>query len=305
MFKRKEKVIRHLPFFGKENLTSYLMSAPYMLIFITFNVLPILISIVLSFTYFNMLQSPSFIGIENYLNLLTNDDLFITGLKNTIIMAVCIGPGGYILSFLIAWLINEMQGALRTIMIFLFYAPSISSNVYFIWTYLFSSDSYGLVNGVMLDAGFINEPIRWFQNPSYMMVLVVCVALWTSFGTGFLTFAAGLKGVSRTYYEAAMVDGVTNRWQELYYITLPIMRPQLLFGAIMSISGGFGVGAICNALCGFPSTQYAVHTIMNHLEDYGGSRYEMGYACAIAVILTLLIVGMNYIIRKLIERVGE
>lgn len=305
MSKNKVYTGKRIRFFGRENLTSYAMSLPYLVIFITFNILPILIAVLLSFTYFNMLQAPSWIGADNFINLLTNDDLFLTGLRNTIIMAVCIGPGGYILSYLMAWLINEMQGAMRTVMTFLFYAPSISGNVYFIWTVFFSSDSYGYFNGILLDLGAIQEPIRWFQNPSYMMALVVIVALWTSFGTGFLTFVAGLKGVPRHLYEAAMVDGVTNRWQELWYITLPYMRPQLLFGAVMSISGAFTVGAICTALCGFPSTQYAVHTIMNHLEDYGGTRYEMGYACAIAVVLTLLIIGMNFIIRKLLDKVGE
>lgn len=304
---KKEKVYRgkQIRFFGKENLLSYGMSLPYLIIFITFNILPIFIAVLLSFTYFNMLQPPTFNGMENYINLLTNDDLFLTGLRNTLIMAVCIGPGGYILSYLMAWLINEMQGWLRTVMTFLFYAPSISGSAYFIWTIFFSSDSYGYFNGILMDLGIITEPIRWFQNPSYMMLLVVIVSLWTSFGSGFLTFVAGLKGVPRHLYEASMVDGVTNRWQELWYITLPFMRPQLLFGAVMSISGAFTVGAICTALCGFPSTQYAVHTIMNHLEDYGGARYEMGYACAISVVLTLLIIGMNYIFRKLIGKVGQ
>ncbi|MGN1081200.1 MAG: carbohydrate ABC transporter permease [Acutalibacteraceae bacterium] len=304
---KKEKVYkgRKIPFWGKENLTSIGMSAPYLLIFLTFNILPILIAICLSFTYFNMLQTPSFNGITNYINLLTNDDLFLTGLKNTIIMAVCIGPGGYLISLVIAWLINEMQGWLRTLMTFLFYAPSISGNVYFIWTVIFSSDSTGYANGILLNIGAITEPIRWFQNPKYMMTIVVIVAIWCSFGTGFLNFVAGFKGIDKQYYEAAMVDGVTNRWQELWNITLPIMRPQLLFGAVMSISNAFSVGAICTALCGFPSTQYAVHTIMNHLEDYGGARYEMGYACAIAVVLFLMIIGSNYLIRKMLAKVGE
>lgn len=306
-FKRKEKVYkgRKIPFWSKENWVSIGMSSPYLVIFLTFNILPIIIAIGLSFTYFNMLQAPTFNGLTNYLNLLTNDDLFLTGLKNTIIMAVCIGPGGYLVALIVAWLINEMKGFVRTLMTFLFYAPSISGNIYFIWQVLFSSDSMGYANGILMNLGAISEPIRFFQNPSYMMPLCIFIAIWCSFGSGFLNFVAGFKGIDRQYYEAAMVDGVTNRWQELWYITLPIMRPQLLFGAVMSISNAFSVGGICTALCGFPSTQYAVHTIMNHLEDFGGARYEMGYASAIAVVLFLMIIGSNFLIRKVLARVGE
>lgn len=304
---KKEKVYkgRKIPFWSKENWLSIGMSSPYLIIFLTFNILPIAIAILLSFTYFNMLQVPSFNGIENYLNLLTNDDLFLTGLKNTIIMAVCIGPGGYLVALIVAWLINEMKGSVRTLMTFLFYSPSISGNIYFIWTVLFGSDSYGYANGILLNIGAITEPIRFFQNPKYMMPICIFVAIWCSFGTGFLNFIAGFKGIDRQYYEAAMVDGVTNRWQELWYITLPIMRPQMLFAAVMSISNAFSVGGICTALCGFPSTQYAVHTIMNHLEDFGSARYEMGYACAIAVVLFLMIIGSNFLIRKMLAKVGE
>ena len=106
-------------------------------------------------------------------------------------------------------------------------------------------------------------------------------------------------------YEAAAVDGIRNRWQELWYVTLPVMRPQLLFGAVMSITNSFGIGGVITALCGFPSTDYAAHTIMHHLEDYVTIRFQMGYACAIATVLFVMMVGVNLLVQKLIAKVGE
>lgn len=288
-----------------ENLKSYALISPYMLIFLTFSVLPVLVAIFFGFTYFNMLEAPTFVGLDNYIRMFSTDDIFFTALKNTLLIAVVVGPGGYLLSLFFAWMINELSDRLRPLVTFLFYVPSISGNVYLMWTVLFGGDMYGYINGFLLNLGAINSPIVWLKNPDYMMGIVLLVSLWASLGTSFLTFVAGFKGIDRQYYEAGMMDGITNRWQELWYITLPIMRPQMLFSAVMSISGAFGVGAISTALCGFPSTDYAVHTLMNHLTDYGGTRYEMGYACALATILFLMMAGFNLLVQRLIAKVGE
>ena len=288
-----------------ENVKSYALIAPYMLVFFTFSVLPVLIAIFFSFTRFNMLQAPQFIGFDNYVRMFGSDDVFYTALKNTLFMAVIVGPGGYLLSLFFAWMINELSDRLRPFVTFLFYAPSISGNVYLMWTVLFSGDMYGYINGLLLNIGAINEPIQFLKNTKYMMAIVLIVSLWASLGTSFLTFVAGFKGIDRQYYEAGMIDGVSNRWQELWHITLPIMRPQMLFSAVMSISGAFGVGAISTALCGFPSNKYAVHTLMNHLTDYGGLRYEMGYACALATLLFVMMAAFNMLVQRLISKVGE
>jgi multiple sugar transport system permease protein len=137
------------------------------------------------------------------------------------------------------------------------------------------------------------------------MPLCIVVALWTSLGTAFLSFIAGFQTIDRSMYEAAAVDGIKNRWQELWYITLPTMRPQLMFGAVLAITNSFGFGAVVDALCGFPSVDYAAHTIMHHLSDYGGARYEIGYASAIAVILFVIMFSSNIIIKKALSKVGE
>ena len=289
----------------KNNKTAYFMLAPFFLLFIIFTVLPVVLSMVLSLTDFNMLQMPGFKGIDNFTRLFFEDDIFILACQNTLIFAAITGPVSYILSLLIAWFINELPPKIRAVVTLIFYAPSISGQVYLIWKTLFSSDSYGWVNATMIDLGIISEPILWFENADYVMPLCIVVALWTSLGTAFLSFIAGFQTIDRSMYEAAAVDGIKNRWQELWYITLPTMRPQLMFGAVLSITNSFGFGSVVDALCGFPSVDYAAHTIMHHLNDYGGQRYEIGYASAIAVILFIIMFASNIFIKKALSKVGE
>ena len=289
----------------KRNWVAYLMIAPYVAIFTLFTALPVVLSFVISFTDFNMLQWPNLVWLENYINLFFADDVFLIACKNTLIFAVIVGPVSYLMSFLVAWFINELSPRIRSLVTLVFYAPSIAGQVYLIWGTLFAADSQGWVNAMLIETGMIVEPIAWFQNTKYVMGLCIVVALWTSLGTSFLSFIAGLQGVDRSMYEAGAVDGVKNRWQELWYITLPSMKPQLMFGAIMAITGAFGFGGVVTALAGFPSVDYAAHTIMHHLEDYGGQRYEIGYSSAIATVLFLIMIGANMIVKKMISKVGS
>ena len=289
----------------KKNKVAYVMIAPFMLLFFVFTVFPVLLSIVLSFTDFNLLEFPHFLGLNNYIRLFLDDDIFILACQNTLIFASITGPVSYLLSLLIAWFINELGPKLRSVVTLVFYAPSISGSVYLVWQTLFSSDSYGWVNGTLINLGIIDVAILWFKDADYVMPLCIVVALWTSLGTAFLSFIAGLQNVPRHLYEAGAVDGVKNRWQELWNITLPYMKPQLMFGAVLSITQSFGFGAIVDALCGFPSVEYAAPTIVHHLNDYGGQRYEMGYASAIAVILFVVMVGANLIIKKGLSKIGQ
>ena len=289
----------------KRNKAAYLMVAPFMIIFTCFTILPVVLSAVLSLTNFNHLQIPDFVGADNYIRLFLDDDIFIIACQNTLIFAAIVGPVSYIMSFLVAWFINELSPKIRAVVTLIFYAPSISGNAYLIWKTLFSSDRYGWANAILLEMGAIDTEIAFFEDADYVMPLCIIVALWTSLGTSFLAFIAGLQGIDKAQFEAGAVDGVRNRWQELYYITLPNMKDQLMFGAIMAITGSFGFGAVVDALCGFPSVDYAAHTIVHHLNDYGGSRFETGYASAIAVILFVVMVGANSIVKKVISKVGS
>lgn len=289
----------------KRNKTAYIMVAPYMLIFTCFTVLPVVLSLVISFTNFNLLQIPDIIWFDNYIRLFLDDDIFILAFQNTMIFAAIVGPVSYIMSFLVAWFINELSPRIRAIVTLIFYAPSIAGQVYLIWGTLFSSDRYGWVNAMLLELGIINKEIAFFQDADYVMPLCIIVALWTSLGTSFLAFIAGLQGIDKAQFEAGAVDGIRNRWQELWYITLPNMKNQLMFGAIMAITGAFGFGGVVTALCGFPSVDYAAHTIVHHLDDYGGMRFETGYASAIAVVLFVIMVGSNMLVKKIISKVGS
>ncbi|MBD7967512.1 carbohydrate ABC transporter permease [Paenibacillus gallinarum] len=289
----------------KRDRHAYVLLAPYVLLFMLFTVLPVVISIFFSFTSFNMLESPSWVGWENYSKLLWNDDVFLIGLKNTMIFAVITGPVSYIACFVFAWLINELKPKVRAFMTLVFFAPSISGNVFFIWQIIFSGDSYGIMNGLLMKIGVIYEPILWLQDTKYMLAIIIIVQLWLSLGTSFLAFIAGLQTVDRTLYEAGAVDGIKNRWQEVWFITLPSMRPQLMFGAVIQITASLAVADVAMALAGFPSVQYGAHTVVTHLVDYGTIRFEMGYASAIATVLFVLMLGSNLIIQKLLKRVGE
>ncbi len=289
----------------KRNKTAYIMIAPFMILFTVFTVFPVLLSIVLSFTQFNMLEFPKPVFMDNYIRLFLDDDIFLQACSNTLVFATITGPGSYLMSLLIAWFINELTPKIRALVTLVFYAPSISGSVYLIWGVIFSDDQYGYANAWLLDLGIITEPILWFHDEDYVMGLCIVVALWTSLGTSFLSFIAGLQTIDKSLYEAGAVDGVRNRWQELWYITLPTMKPQLMFGAVMSITSSFGFGGVVTALAGFPSVNYAAHTIMHCLEDYGGQRFEVGYSSAIAVVLFIIMVGSNLVIKKLLSKVGQ
>ncbi len=283
----------------------YLFVLPYMLIFVAFTVLPVIISIILSFTRFDVIQAPQFIGIRNYIQLIMDDSLFPLALKNTLILAVITGPVGFFLSLFMAWLVNEFGNRLRAVLTLLLYAPVLSGGAYMIWQIIYSGDTYGFLNGVLLSLGIIYEPIQWLTDSAYMMASAIVVILWMSFGAGFLSFIAGFKNVDKSLYEAAAVDGIKNRYQELWYITLPSMKSQLMFGAVMSITSSFGVGDVISAIYGFPSTNYALYTLVHMLQDYGSTRLEMGYASAIATILFVIMMVSNQGIQKLLSKMGD
>lgn len=281
------------------------MMAPYTIILFVFIIIPIIAAIVISFTSFNMIQTPKYIGAQNYMYMLLSDDIFLLALKNTIIFALITGPVGYILSFFIAWMLNEFGGKLRAFLTLVFYMPTLAGNVYFIWTYLFSGDSYGLVNSFALRLGIIKEPIMWLTDTRYNFWVCIALLLWSSLGVGFLSIVAAMKSLNKELSEAGAIDGIRNRFQELFHIVLPQMLPALTFAAVMTISTSFTVGYQIMQLTGFPSTDYSVHTIVLHIMDYGMMRYEMGYASALAVVLFLLLIIVWRYISLLLRKISS
>ena len=281
------------------------MLAPFLIAFFVFMVIPVAASIVLSFFRFDMLSMPEFIGFDNYFRMIMEDKVFGISLANTLYFAVITGPVGFMLSFILAWFINELGPKARSVLSFLFYSPALMGNVYFIWQVMFSGDSYGYVNSLLISLNIISEPIQWFSNPNYSMTLVIIIQLWMSMGVSFLANISGLQNVDTSLYEAAAIDGVRNRWQELWYITLPSMKNILLFSAVMQIQASFSVSGIATTLTGNPSVNYSTHTIVTHLTDVSSVRYEMGYAAAISVFLFLMMAFARIGIGKLLDATGK
>ena len=289
----------------REHKGKYILLLPFVLIFTIFTFVPVVTSVFISLTDFNMLETPGFVGAMNYINLFTNDDVFLIAIQNTLFLAFVTGPLSYIMCFVFAWLINGLPNKLRAFLTLIFYAPSISGNAFLIFTLIFHSVSRGFANAWLMRLGITSGPIWFFDTRHLIMPIIIVVQLWLSLGVSFLAFVAGLKNVDSALYESGSIDGINNRWQELWFITLPSMKPQLLFGAVMQITIAFSIAAVSMELAGFPSFEYAGHTILVHLHDYGTIRMEMGYASAIATVLFFMMVLSNLIVQKFLRRVGE
>ena len=303
MKKNKTKSLKQESF--RERFPMYVMFAPFFIFFVLFTILPILSSIVLSFTSYDMISIPKLIGFENYRRMIVNDPTFLITVKNTLLFAVIAGPLGFLLSFVLAWFVNEFSPKVRTLLSFMFYAPALAGNAYFIWQVAFSGDSYGYVNSMLLSIGIITEPIVWFKNATYLMPILIIVQLWQSMGISFLSNISGLQNVSRDMYEAGAIDGIKSRWQELRYITLPSMSHMLMFSAVMQIQSSFSVSAIAVALAGYPSKGNAVDTIVSLMSDVATVRYEMGYASSMAVVLFLMMVTTRLLVGKIMAVVQK
>ncbi len=288
-----------------QNFEFHILWLPFLVLFFVFTILPILSSVVLSFTDFDAVSMPKFIGLENYFRMFTSDEVLPVALKNTVLFAVFIGPFGFALSFFLAWIINEFGKSTRSVLSFLFYSPALVGNAYYIWQIMFSGDSYGYANSLLMSFGIVTEPIQWFRNEQYVFVIIVLIQLWLSMGVSFLANIAGLQNIDDELYEAGAIDGIKTRWHELWYITLPSMKSILLFGIVMQIQSAFSVSAIPMPLGGYPSVNHSVDTILSHLQDVGAERFEMGYASAISVLLFVLIILTKQILTKFVNSVGR
>ena len=285
--KKKNKIARR-----DNNIHGWYFVAPYALLFSIFILIPVALAIILSFTNFNAIEWPKFVGFLNYITLLTNDDIFMKHvLPNTVVYAVVVGIGGYVLSFILAWALCNLSKPLRTVFALILYSPSMTTGVAMtvLWKVIFSGDQAGLLNSWLMELGIITEPIIWLIDTRFLLPIVIIIGLWSSMGIGFLSMIAGILNTDETLYEASAIDGISNRFQEMIYITIPQMKPQMLFAAVMAIVGAFQNGMISSMLIGNPTPGYAAQLMVNHIEDYGFLRYEMGYAAAVSVVLLLIV----------------
>ena len=290
------KIANHMQNIWKFRL-SYLFITPFMLCFLAFIVVPVVAAVVLSFTYFNAIERPRFIGWQNFQYLISQDLLFLKyALPNTFKFALIVGPGGYIAAFLLAWLISQLPGKLQKWFSLAMYTPSLTIGIAMsiVWLPMLTGDRIGYLNSILLRLGIIDVPQLWVTDPDYLMNAMIVVTLWSSMGVGFLAMLAGILNINKDYYEAARIDGMKSRLQEIWYITIPSMKPQMLFGAVMAIVATFKTGAIGVELSGTnPTPAYSGHLIINHIEDFGFIRFEMGYAAAISVFLLIIMYASN------------
>ena len=291
-----------------DNKNGYLFVLPYALVFTVFILIPVILAIVLSFTNFNAIEFPSWVGFLNYITVLTNDEVFMQFvLPNTIVYALVVGVGGYILSFVLAWALCNLTKPIRTIFALILYSPSMTAGVAMVvvWKVIFSGDQTGLLNNWLMEIGAITDPIIWLIDVRYLLPIIIVIGLWSSMGIGFLSLIAGILNIDESLYEAGAIDGIKNRFQEMIYITIPSMKPQMLFAAVMSIVNAFQAGTIYTLLTGNPSPGYASQLIVNHIEDYGFLRYEMGYAAALSVVLLLMVQLFSKVANKLFTEKDE
>ena len=273
----------------KSSIAVFLL--PYIILFTLFIIIPILAAVGLSFTNFDTVQMPKFIGIKNYIALFTSDTVFMQKvLPNTIIYSVFVGVGGYVLSFFLACSLSQVTKRVRTVMAIIIYSPSMTGSVMLstIFGVIFNGDESGYLNYFLLKFKFISEPVQWLQSDKYLLPIMIIVSLWSSMGVGFLAVLSGIMNVNEELYEAAYIDGVKNRFQEIIYVTIPSTKPQMLFSAVMSIVGTFSSAGVGVTLSGSnPTPNYAGQLIVTHIEDFGFLRYEMGYAAAVSVVLLI------------------
>lgn len=291
--------------FGGSEVSMLVIALPFLILFFIMTVLPVLASLVLSFCSYDTLSSPKWAGLDNFLRMFVTDDMFSTVAANTIIFAVITAPAGFLLSYVLAWFINEFNPSVRSFLSFLFYAPNLVGNAYFIWQTAFSADSYGYVNSLLLSVGLLNEPVQWLTTPDYIVPIIIAVTIWSSMGVSFLADIAGLQSINVSLFEAGAIDGIRNRWQELWYITLPSMKEILLFGAVMQIASSFSIGPVITTMCTYPTVNNCADTIVMYLDDIAHTRMEMGYAAAISIFLFALMAIFRGLIGKLLSSVGK
>lgn len=281
-----------------------MLQLPFLIVFGLFVLLPVVVAVGLSFTDFNSIQTPRFVGLKNYVSLITQDSIFMQyALPNTVLFAIVVGVGGYLLSFFMAWSLAQVSRGWRTVLAVIMYSPSLTGSAMMsaVWRVLFGEDKVGYLNAFLLSHDIIQTPIPWLTSPDTLMIVMIIVSLWASMGIGFLAMLAGILNVNKELYEAAYIDGVTNRWQEVIYVTIPAARPQMLFGAVMSVVTTFQNGSIGVVLSGGqnPTPGYAGQLLVTHIEDYGFLRYEMGYAAAVSVVLLVIIYAISKIPKRL------
>lgn len=291
----------------QENLIGYLFASPWLLGLIVLGAFPIVASLFISFTSYNMISSPRWVGLANYQILFTNDDIFWKSLGNTVYHVIIAIPLGIIVGVAIALLLNnKIKG--MSIYRTLFYLPNVVSIVAMalLWLWLFQP-SFGLINEVLspLYKLFNMEPLRWHQSADTSKLTLILMGLW-SVGGSMVIYLAQMQDIPVSLYESAEMDGA-NWFKKTIYITLPLMTPSIFFNFIMGLIGGFQVFTIAYIMtAGGPSQStyyYAYYMFDKMIADQA-----MGMASAMAWILLVIVLIMTMFalrLNKYVVYLGE
>jgi len=282
----------------QENLVGYLFASPWLLGLIVLGLFPILLSFYFSFTNYNMISAPTFVGFENYRILLTNDNLFWKSMYNTVYHVVIAVPLGIFVGISLALLLNNK---IRGISVYrtMFYLPNVVSIVAMtlLWMWLFQPN-FGLINQLLkpLYNLFHMEPIGWYLDQNLSKLTLILMGLWTA-GGSMVIYLAQMQDIPTTLYESAEIDGA-GWWQKTFHITLPLMTPSIFFNFIMGLIGSFQVFTIAYIMTnGGPSrsTYYYAY----YLFDKMMIDKAMGMASAMAWILLVIVLVVTILALRL------
>jgi multiple sugar transport system permease protein len=270
-----------------------LFISPWLLGFFLFTIYPMLASFYFSFTRYDVLRPPKFIGFENYIELFTGDDLFRTAMYNTVWFVLVAVPIGLVAAFLLAVLLNQNlrgKSVYRTIFFIPSITPAVASVMVWLWIY---NTQYGLINGILIGLGL--EAIPWLSSPALAKPSLVVIQVWAQ-GTAIIIFLAALQDVPRTLYEAARVDGA-NALQRFWHVTVPMTTPAMLYVLLTGLIGTFQAFIWPWLLTrGGPNNATLLFSVYLYRSAF--EHFKMGYASAQGWLLFILVITFAVFIFK-------
>ncbi len=293
--------------FSDVGISTYLMLSPFALLFLVFSVYPVLASLRLSFMRYNAICNPDqnpcgSVGFGNYTTLILHDDRFHKALANTALYVVGAVILGMIASLSLALALQEDSRVNRVLRV-IFFLPSVTSGiaVVLVWGWVFRGDGVGLLNALL--NLFSVGPIEWLATTWLAIPILIFMSIWGGAGFGMILFLAGLNSIPAMYYEAAVIDGAGPK-ERFRYITLPLLRPVMVYVAITGTIGAFQIFEGVYLL--FPTSvgsigglQDMALMIVPYLYDAGFNKFRLGYASAIAWILFAIIFAISMINLKI------
>jgi multiple sugar transport system permease protein len=280
----------------RRNLTSYVMLLPFLTLFAGFLIWPLLNSLYLSFTTFNGVKPPEFAGLANFRRLLA-DERFLHALSNTLLYVVTavVLTSGFALALALAF---RGQGWGDRLMRTVFFLPSVTSTIalFLMWRWIFAAEDYGLANTVL--GWFGGDAVAWLATPELTIPIMVLMAAWSGMGYAMVIFVAGLNTIPEEYYEAARIDGATT-WQQFRRITLPLLRPVMTYVVVTTMIAAFqvfeAVYIVFRQVSSVGGVLDSGLMIVPYLYDMGFTKFQLGYASAVAWALFLIIFAISLV----------